>query len=437
MAELVVRPGGRLRGEAIVPGDKSISQRAAIFAALAEGTTRIDGYLDGEDGQSTLMSLAKLGAGVEIHEGYVAVTGVGGRGFSDPESVLDLGNSGTGLRLLLGAIAGSRAFAALTGDASLSRRPMGRVVEPLRAMGARIDGRMNGTLLPLCIRGGGLVGIDYDSPVASAQVKSAIILAGLGADGTTSVREPQPSRDHTERMLPAFGVQIESGPGWARVHGPAALASPGRISVPKDPSSAAFPLIAALISGDAEVQVDGVSVNPTRIGWVDAIRAMGGEIEIEEAGGALGAEPVGRIRVRSSALRGLSLGGDLVPRAIDEIPILCAAAVRAHGKTVIKDAAELRVKESDRIAAICGEFARLGIEVVERPDGLEISGPQRVRGGVCQSRGDHRIAMTLAVLGLVAEEPVIIEDAACIHTSYPGFVQCMEALGADVEWRDS
>ena len=435
MAELVVRPGGALRGEAIVPGDKSISQRAAIFAAMADGTTEIAGYLDGEDGQNTLKALAKLGAGVEIGEGSVRVTGVGGRGFSDPETVLDLGNSGTGLRLLLGAISGSDAFAALAGDASLSRRPMGRVVEPLRAMGARIDGRRNATLLPICVRGGGLKGIAYDSPVASAQVKSAILLAGLGASGETLVREPQVSRDHTERMLPAFGVDIESGPGWARVQGPRALRSPGRIEVPKDPSSAAFSLVAALIAGDSDVHADGVSINATRIGWVEAIRAMGGDVEIDEAPGGLGSEPVGRIRARTSELRGFELGGELVPRTIDEIPILCAAAVRAHGTTLIRDAAELRVKESDRIAAICGEFAKLGIEAVERPDGLEIAGPQRVRGGVCQSRGDHRIAMTLAVLGLVADGPVTIEDAECIHTSYPGFVQCLAALGADVEWR--
>ncbi len=436
MAELVVKPGRRLAGEAIVPGDKSISQRAAIFAALAEGTTEIEGYLDGEDGQNTLKSLALLGAQVRAEEKSLFVTGVGERGFSDPEFILDLGNSGTGLRLLLGAIAGSDAFAALTGDGSLSRRPMGRVVDPLRQMGASIDGRKGGTLLPLAIRGGRLKGLEYDSPVASAQVKSAIVLAGLGADGVTLVREPQPSRDHTERMLPAFGVGLESGPGWVRLEGPCILRAPGRISVPKDPSSAAFPLIAAMIMNDADVVATGVSINPTRIGWVEAMRAMGGEIDLSEVENALGAEPVGHIRARSSTLRAVTLEGDLIPWAIDEIPILCAAAIRASGRTVIKDAAELRVKESDRIAAVCEEFANIGLEVVERPDGVEINGPQRVRGGVCKSHGDHRIAMTLAVLGLIADEPVVIEDAACINTSYPSFVQCLRTLGADLEWRD-
>jgi len=436
MAELVVRPGNRLRGAAIVPGDKSISQRAAIFAALAEGTTRIEGYLDGEDAQNTLKALALLGADVRTGEDAISVSGVGRRGFSDPERILDLGNSGTGLRLLLGAVAGHDVFAAFTGDASLSRRPMGRVVEPLRRMGARIDGRAGGSLLPIGIRGGGLKAIEHASHVASAQVKSAIILAGLGAEGTTRVTEPALSRDHTERMLPAFGVDLECGPGWVSVKGPCVLRSPGRITIPKDPSSAAFPLVAALLVPDSEVEAAGVSINPTRTGWVDAARSMGAAIELAHDGGELGTEPVGRIRVAHSELRGTTVAGDIVPSVIDEIPILCAAAALAHGKTVVRDAAELRVKETDRIAAIAGEFAKLGIHVKELPDGLEIEGPQRVRAGKAHSRGDHRIAMSLAVLGLAADGPVVVEDAACINTSYPSFVECLRSLGADVEWRE-
>ncbi len=424
------RPSPRLFGEAEVPGDKSISQRAAIFAALAEGTTALEGYQEGEDAQSTLRALEALGAGVRRGPGGVEVTGVGLRGFRDPEGVLDLGNSGTGVRLLLGALAGQDVFAALTGDASLSRRPMGRVVEPLRRMGARIDGRDGGRLLPLCVRGGGLKGMVHRIPVASAQVKSALLLAGLGAEGVTRVEEPAPSRDHTERMLPHFGVEVRYGPGWAEVEGPVKLRSPGAFRIAKDPSSAAFPIVAAVLAREGDVVCRGVSVNPTRLGWVEALRAMGAEVEVtaaEEHG-----DPVGEIRARSSELVGVTIGGELIPRLIDEIPVLCVAAAKANGRTVIKDAAELRVKETDRLRAIRAEWAKLGLVVEELPDGLVIEGPQRIRGGRCTSYGDHRIAMALAVAGIVAEEPVVIEDAGCVRVSFPGFEAAMRALGADI-----
>lgn len=429
---LEVRPSSRLRGEAAIPGDKSISQRAAIFAALAEGTTELEGYLEGEDALSTLAALADLGAEVARRDGVVSVTGVGERGFSDPERVLDLGNSGTGLRLLLGALAGQDVFAALTGDASLSRRPMGRVVEPLRRMGARVDGREGGRLLPLCVRGGGLQGAAHRTSVASAQVKSALLLAGLGAKGVTRVEEPSPSRDHTERMLADFGVGLRFGPGWAEVEGPARLRSAGRLRIAKDPSSAAFPLVAAVLARDGEVVCRGVSVNPTRLGWVEVLQAMGASIEVASEGEQT--DPVGVITARSSELVGANVGGEVIPRMIDEIPILCVAAARAKGRTVIKDAAELRLKESDRLHAICTELGKLGLVIEELPDGLIIEGPQAIRGGRCTSHGDHRIAMALAVAGLVAEAPVVIEDAGCIRISFPGFEGTMQALGADIRW---
>lgn len=425
-----VRPSPRLKGEAVIPGDKSISQRAAIFAALAEGTTELEGFLAGEDSLNTLAALSALGAEVKRREGIVAVTGVGEEGWRDPERVLDLGNSGTGLRLLIGALAGQEVFAALTGDASLSRRPMGRVVDPLRRMGARIDGRDGGRLLPLCVRGGGLKGAVHRIPVASAQVKSALLLAGLGAEGVTRVDEPSPSRDHTERMLARFGVEVRFGPGWAEVEGPARLRAAGRLRIAKDPSSAAFPLVAAILAEEGEVVCRGVSVNPTRLGWVEVLRAMGASIEVAAEGGE--ADPVGVIRARSSRLSGVSVGGEVIPRLIDEIPILCVAAARAKGRTVIRDAAELRLKESDRLRAICTEWAKLGLHVEELPDGLVIEGPQRIRGGRCRSHGDHRIAMALAVAGLAAEAPVVIEDAACIRVSFPGFDETMRALGAGI-----
>lgn len=425
-----VRPSPRLAGEVDLPGDKSISQRAAIFAALADGSTLLEGYQEGEDAQSTLGALAALGAQVRRGPGGVEVTGVGGRGFRDPERALDLGNSGTGVRLLLGALAGQDVFAALMGDASLSRRPMGRVVEPLRRMGARIDGRDGGRLLPLCVRGGGLRGTVHRIPVASAQVKSALLLAGLGAEGVTRVEEPSPSRDHTERMLPHFGVEVRFGPGWAQVEGPARLRTPGRFVIAKDPSSAAFPIVAALLAREGDVVCRGVSVNPTRLGWVEALQAMGAQVEVEvwEKDG----DPVGVIRARASELEGVSIGGELIPRLIDEIPVLCVAAARAQGRTVIRDAAELRLKETDRLSAIRSEWAKIGLEVEELPDGLAIEGPQRIRGGRCTSHGDHRIAMALAVAGLAAEEPVVIEDAGCVRVSFPGFEAAMRALGAEI-----
>lgn len=425
-----VRPSPRIVGEAAIPGDKSISQRAAIFAALAEGTTELEGYLEGEDAQNTLAALAALGAGVKRRAGIIEVTGVGARGFSEPERVLDLGNSGTGLRLLLGTLAGQEVFAALTGDASLSRRPMGRVVEPLRRMGARIDGRDGGRLLPLCVRGGGLKGMDHRLPVASAQVKSALLLAGLGAEGVTRVEEPSPSRDHTERMLSHFGVELRYGPGWAEVKGPARLRAAGRFTIAKDPSSAAFPLVAAIIANEGDVVCRGVSVNPTRLGWVEVLQAMGASIEVTVEGEL--ADPIGTIRARSSKLSGVSVGGEVIPRTIDEIPILCVAAAKAKGRTVIRDASELRVKESDRLRAIRTEWAKLGLLVEELPDGLVIEGPQRIRGGRCTSHGDHRIAMALAIAALAAEAPVVIEDAGCIRVSFPDFDATLRSLGAEI-----
>jgi 3-phosphoshikimate 1-carboxyvinyltransferase len=415
-SSLVVGPGRPLRGTLRVPGDKSISHRAAMLGAVAAGTTRVRGFLRAADCLSTLRCLRLLGAGVEERGGDLEILG---GVFCEPDDVLDAGNSGTTIRLLAGIAAGQPFHTVLTGDASVRRRPMDRIAAPLRAMGARIAGRAGGRLAPLAIRGGGLRGIAYATPVPSAQVKSAVLLAGLFAEGETSVREPAQSRDHTERMLPAFGVAVAREGLAVRLRGPAALRGT-EIRVPGDLSSAAFFLVAAALVPGSELRIAEVGLNPTRTGVLDALRLMGAEIEVHglrEAGG----EPVGDVVVRARPLHGAALGGDLIPRAIDELPAIAVAAALADGETVIRDAAELRVKESDRIDALARELARLGARVEAQPDGLAIAGRGRLRGGRVHSGGDHRIAMALAVAGLRADGPVTVDDAACIETSFPGF----------------
>jgi 3-phosphoshikimate 1-carboxyvinyltransferase len=399
-----------------VPGDKSISHRAALLGALARGATTVEGFLRAEDCLATLRCIRALGVPIEETEHRLLIRGGALR---EPEDVLDVGNSGTTLRLLAGILAGQPFHSVLTGDASIRRRPMDRVVEPHRQMGARISRRAGGRLAPLAIVGGGLRGIDHTTPVASAQVKSAVLLAGLFAEGETAVREPSLSRDHTERMLGAFGVSVFRSGLEARVRGPATLRET-TVRVPGDLSSAAFFLVAAAVVPGSEVVVEGVGLNPTRTGVLDVLRMMGASVgvtDLREEGG----EPQGGVVVRAARLHGTMIEGDLIPRTIDELPVLAVAACLAEGETVIRDAAELRVKESDRVAALARELGRLGAAIEARPDGLAIIGGRRLRGGRVSSGGDHRIAMALAIAGLCADGPVTIDDSASIQVSFPGF----------------
>jgi 3-phosphoshikimate 1-carboxyvinyltransferase len=418
----------RIAGTVRVPGDKSISHRAVMFAALAEGESRIGGFLNAED---TLRTVAMVRAlGVEIREESptdLVVQGRGLSGLSEPGDVIDAGNSGTTIRIGAGLLAAQPFLSVVTGDRYLRRRPMGRVVAPLSQMGARILGRGEDTLPPLCIRGGALRGIRYAMPVASAQVKSALLAAGLYADGPVTVVEPLPSRDHTERMLAAMGADVVREGNAVTVR-PAAVLRPLSCRVPGDVSSAAFFAVLAASVPGAEVRIPGVGVNPYRTGILSVLDRMGADIRLEsprEEGG----EPVADLTVRGAELRATAVAPEEVPSLIDEIPALCAAAALAQGRTGIRGAGELRVKESDRIAAMVRELAALGVPCGEYPDGLWIDGPAKIAGGVrCRSHGDHRIAMSLAVLSAAAGVPVSVDDTACIDTSFPGFHKILSGL---------
>lgn len=428
MSDLRIQPSRGLKGEITLPGDKSISHRSVLFAALADGTTEITGFLTGEDTQHTARAVQMLGIPVEgIGSSRLVVHGKGLDGLSEPTRVLDLGNSGTGMRLLAGLLAGQDFFSVLTGDQYLTRRPMGRIVEPLRRMGAVIDGRSEGKLAPLAIRGarGKIKALDYASPVASAQVKSAILLCGLYADGDTSVTEPSKSRDHTERMLRSFGVDVREEGLRVTLQGRQRLTTTGTLDIPADISSAAFFLVAASIVPGSDLVVRNVGVNVTRTGIIDILLAMGADLTMENGREQAG-EPVADIRVRYRQLKAVEISGDLVPRAIDEIPVLAVAASYAVGTTIIRDAAELRVKESDRIATMALELRKLGAAIAERPDGMEIRGGGALAGALCESHGDHRVAMSLAVAGLAARGETTVRDTAWIETSFPGFGQLLQ-----------
>jgi 3-phosphoshikimate 1-carboxyvinyltransferase len=431
------RPSGPLTGVVRAPGDKSISHRALILGGLASGVTEIAGLLEGEDVLRTAAAVAAFGAVVEsLGEGRWRVAG--GGGFTEPADVIDCGNSGTGARLIMGAAAGFDLTATFTGDGSLRKRPMGRVLDPLVLMGARWMGRAQGRL-PITVQGGGLKHISYRLPVASAQVKSALLLAGLHAQGGVEVIEPEPTRDHTERMLRAFGATVEvsdqaDGRHIRLAGGQALTGSP--VQVPGDPSSAAFPLVAALITPGSEVTVEGVLLNPLRTGLFDTLIEMGADLVIhnrrEESG-----EPVGDLTARHGALIGVDVPAERAPSMIDEYPILAVAAAFAQGRTVMHGIGELRVKESDRIALMAAGLTACGVQVVEAPDGLTVvgaaGGHHRVKGGVAvTTHGDHRIAMSHLVLGLAAEAPVSIDEAGMIATSFPGFTALMTGLGARI-----
>lgn len=430
MSERIIKPARRLRGTIAVPGDKSISHRAAMLNALADGEATIHNFLPGEDCLSTLGVLRELGVEWRLDESgdtpVLWIRGVGLRGFVEPSAVLDCGNSGTTMRLMSGILAGQAFFSTLSGDASLCTRPMARVAAPLREMGAQIDGREDGRFAPLAIRGGGLHGIRYRMPVASAQVKSSILLAGLFAQGETIVEEPEATRDHTERMLDTMGARIgREGPAVRLT--PGAPLAPLSMRVPNDISAAAFWMVAASVHPDAEIHLTGVGLNPTRTGVIDVLRAMGADLSIEEERQA-GGEPVADIVVRSARLRGTGIGGEQVLSAMDEVPVLAVAAAFADGTTVVRDAAELRVKESDRIATTVSQLAVLGVNIAEREDGMTIDGGGHVHGGDVRSFGDHRLAMALAAAALAGSGDVRIADAEAVAVSYPAFWQHLEEL---------
>jgi 3-phosphoshikimate 1-carboxyvinyltransferase len=447
VTDLLVHPATKpLVGSVPVPGDKSIAHRAILFAGLAKGTSRVTGGALGGDNRSTLAALGALGvAHREEAGGAIVIDGVGLGGLRAPDRDLDCGNSGTTMRLLAGVLAAQPFRSVLVGDASLTRRPMGRVVAPLRLRGARIEGRLDpkrpgDATAPLVVgplpRPSVLSSLEYDLPVASAQVKSAILLSGLWADGPTWLREPVVSRDHTERMLRALGVPVSSMGPMVELDGPSWSGElPAfELDVPGDLSAAAFLVAAALLVPDSRVDVRRVGLNPTRTGFVEVVRDMGAALEVAARGDVLG-EPLGDVRAAFGALRAGRVGGETLTRAIDEVPILCAIAARAGGVTVIRDAAELRVKESDRIATMARVLAAFGVRCEERPDGLVVEGvPDRpLAAADVASHGDHRVAMTAAVLGLVADGPTRVRDAACIATSFPRFVGTLRALGATID----
>jgi len=433
MDEIVVQQAQTgLSGTITVPGDKSISHRALILGSLASGETEIHNLLDSGDCRSTAGIFKSLKAELEyINADSVRVRGRGINGLEVPDCVLDAGNSGTTIRLMTGVLAGQNFSSVITGDDSLKKRPMLRVVKPLRTMGAKITGPGNGNFAPLKITGSRLKPIVYTLPIASAQVKSAILLAGLLADGTTEVIETNPSRDHTERMFEHFRIPFErtkkSGRITNRVFGPVKQFKAAEVTVPGDISSAAFFIVAGLIVPDSEIVIQDVGVNPLRTGFIEVLQQMGGNIEIrhekEESG-----EPVADIHVRSSELKGINIRPELVPRIIDEIPILSVAASLASGKTIFRGASELKVKETDRIISMVSNLRKFGVAVEERSDGLEIQGSRYLIGANVQSFGDHRTAMSMVIAGLVAREETTVIDTACIRTSFPGFMDALDKL---------
>jgi len=431
---LSVRPATGLQGRIRVPGDKSVSHRAVMLGALAQGTTEINGFLHGQDCLSTIRCFRALGVPVKMADSRVTVKGRGLYGLAEPNNVLNVGNSGTTMRLMSGILAGQPFTSVLTGDASIRRRPMKRVAEPLREMGAVILGRDGGNLAPLTINGGKLAPISYKSPVASAQVKSALLLAGLFADGWTEITEPARSRNHTELMLTSFGAELDVEGNSVRIKGGSNL-SGQKVEVGGDISSAAFFIVAALIVPNSRIVIEGVGLNPTRDGIIEALREMGARITLSDARTVAG-ERIGTIAAESSELRGTIIGGEIIPRLIDEIPVLAVAAAYAAGVTEIRDAAELKVKESNRIRTMAEGLTQLGAKVEELPDGLRIYGGKPLVGGICQSHHDHRIAMALAIAGLKAEGETRINDAEAISVSYPQFEETIASLRGGTERGD-
>ncbi len=426
-----VCPGESLKGSVGVPGDKSLSHRALILGALADGPSHVRHFLPAGDTLATLGCMRALGVSVEQHDATtLTVHGRGLHGLQAPAAALNCVNAGTGIRLLAGVMAGQPFASVLDGSEQLRRRPMRRVTDPLRQMGALIedsDGRA-----PLRFSPAALHGITYEMPVASAQVKSGVLLGGLFADSPTTIVEPGPARDHTERMLRAMGIDVQTDGARITIY-PGKSLQPLDLTIPGDISSAAFVLVAAVFAAAGDVTVQGIGVNATRTGILDVLAAMGAEIN-QANQRSEGGEPVADLVTGRVTLRGASIGGELVVRAIDEFPVLMVAATQAGGETVVTDAAELHVKETDRIAVMAGELRKLGVEIEEHADGFRVIGPQTLHGAVVEGHDDHRVAMALAVAGLVAQGETIVRDAGCVNDSFPGFVEMLQALGARVEW---
>ena len=428
------QPGGRLTGVLRVPGDKSISHRSVMFASLAEGVSEVSGFLTGEDCLCTMKAFQQMGVVIErLADTHLRVKGVGLHGLQAPAAALDMGNSGTAMRLMCGLLAGQPFSSTLIGDVSLSKRPMKRVIGPLAQMGAEIASQEGRAPLNIAPAKGGLQAVRYASPVASAQVKSCVLLAGLYADGLTEVTEPEASRDHTERMLRAFGAAVEAREGYAAVRGGQSLKAT-HIAVPADISSAAFFLVGAAIAPGSDVTLTEVGMNPTRVGIVTILKAMGASIEISNER-LLGDEPVADLRVRGGALKGIAIGKELVAAAIDEFPILFIAAACASGQTVVTGAEELRVKESDRIQTMVDGLTALGVNAVATPDGARITGGP-IGGGTVDSHGDHRVAMSFAMAALRASAPISILDCLNVNTSFPGFAELARNAGLRLSVQD-
>ncbi len=415
-----------LQGEITVPGDKSISHRSVMFGSIAKGKTTVNGFLLGEDCLSTIDCFKKLGVHIEVDGTNVTIESPGMENWMEPKEVLYTGNSGTTTRLMLGILSGTNLHTVMTGDASIGKRPMRRVADPLRLMGAQIAGRENGQFTPLAIQGSPLKAIDYKMPVASAQVKSAILLAGLRAEGTTIVREREVSRDHTERMLRQFGADISVEDGVISFEGGQALTGT-HVNVPGDISSAAFFLVAGAITENSRIVMNNVGVNETRDGIIEVLQNMGAQMTIE-IDDEKAAEPTATITIETSQLQGTTISGAIIPRLIDEIPIIALLATQAKGKTIIKDAEELKVKETNRIDAVVNELKKLGANIEATDDGMIIEGPTALHGATLKTYGDHRIGMMGAVAALIAEGKVELDDSECIAVSYPNFFEHVESL---------
>jgi 3-phosphoshikimate 1-carboxyvinyltransferase len=415
-----------LKGSIEIPGDKSISHRSVMFGSIAHGITRVTNFLPGDDCLSTISCFRKLGVVIEESDEGLTIYGNGFEGLKEPTELLDVGNSGTTIRLLLGILAGRPFFSSLIGDQSIGKRPMTRVTEPLRTMGAKIDGRKNGEFTPLSIRGGHLNPINYNMPVASAQVKSALILAGLQAEGETIIIEKEESRDHTERMIRKFGGEVEKDNRKITVKGGQKLIA-SDILVPGDISSAAFFLVAGAIVPDSEILLKNVGLNPTRTGIIEIMNQMGANLEIHN-NDIDSFEPAGDLTIKTSRLKGTVVEGEVIPRLIDEIPIIALLATQAEGTTIIKDASELKVKETNRIDTVVQELTKLGASIEATDDGMIIHGGTKLRGGKVSSHGDHRIGMMLAIASLLCEDQVELEDPEAISVSYPNFFNHLNCL---------
>ncbi|MED1203966.1 3-phosphoshikimate 1-carboxyvinyltransferase [Heyndrickxia acidicola] len=416
----------RLKGTIRVPGDKSISHRAIMMGAMAEGVTTVDGFLPGEDCLSTISCFQQMGVDIKQEGSRVVIHGKGLKGFKEPAAVLDVGNSGTTIRLMSGILAGLPGHFCIQGDASIAKRPMNRVMKPLMQMGATVDGRENGSFTPISIRGGALHSIDFLSPIASAQVKSAILLAGLQADGRTSVTEPERSRDHTERMLQTFGVDIEIEGKKVSLLGKQRLKA-ASIKVPGDISSAAFFMVASMLVPDSCITIQSVGMNPTRTGIIDVLEQMGARLSLQNQR-MQNFEPEADIEVHAAPLKGVVIGGSLIPRLIDELPIIALAATQAEGTTIIKDAAELKVKETNRIDTVAGELTKMGANIETTSDGMIIHGKTPLKGARVNSHGDHRIGMMLAIASCIAEGETVIENKEAVKVSFPEFFESLQML---------